>query len=236
MSNRSSLILAIGWVVGLGLLGLLAGNAALEYREMERTVTVKGLAEHEYPADIVIWPIPFQVVNDDLGQLYRDLDSSRQKVLNLLRASGIPSSEISLTVPQITDKYADGYGKPEDIVFRYSASQSVTVYSTNIERTIIAMGQLGSLGRDGVSITASNYDYYTQYLFSALSNVKPAMIEEATANAREVAQKFAEDSNSKLGKIKSARQGQFSISDRDSNNPHIKKIRVVNTVEYYLAD
>jgi hypothetical protein len=62
------------------------------------------------------------------------------------------------------------------------------------------------------------------------------MIEEATKNAREVANKFAIDSHSGLGKIKKASQGQFSINDRDKNNPHIKKVRVVSTVEYYLVD
>ena len=62
------------------------------------------------------------------------------------------------------------------------------------------------------------------------------MIEEATTKAREVAIKFAQDSGSRVGKIKRARQGQFSISDRDRNNPHIKRIRVVSTIEYYLSD
>jgi hypothetical protein len=62
------------------------------------------------------------------------------------------------------------------------------------------------------------------------------MVEAATMKAREVAEKFAVDSKSKLGKIKKARQGQFSISNRDKNNPHIKKVRVVSTVEYYLSD
>ena len=49
-------------------------------------------------------------------------------------------------------------------------------------------------------------------------------------------EKFAKDSDSKLGKIKKAYQGQFSIQDRDSNTPHIKKVRVVSTLEYYLSD
>jgi len=62
------------------------------------------------------------------------------------------------------------------------------------------------------------------------------MIEEATTQAREVAEKFAKDSKSRLGKIKRASQGQFSIGDRDRNNPHIKKVRVVSTIEYYLSD
>ena len=62
------------------------------------------------------------------------------------------------------------------------------------------------------------------------------MIEESTKEARAVAMKFATDSQSKLGKIKNASQGQFTINNRDFNNPHIKLIRVVSTVEYYLSD
>lgn len=236
MTDRSSLILAVGLVTGLALLGAIGGNAALDYRAMERTVEVKGLAEHEYPANVVIWPIPYQVASDEQEQLYRDLDISRQKVLSFLRASNIPDSDISVTVPQILDKYASDYGKPDDIAFRYSANQSVTVYSENVELVQSAMRQVDSLGKDGVPLTINDYEHSTQYLFSNLNEVKPAMIEEATANAREVAQKFAEDSESELGKIRSAYQGQFSISDRDSNNPHIKKVRVVTTVAYYLAD
>ena len=59
------------------------------------------------------------------------------------------------------------------------------------------------------------------------------MVEEATGNARAVAQKFADDSKSKLGGIRQAQQGQFSISS-DPNTPQLKKIRVVSTVDYFL--
>ena len=62
------------------------------------------------------------------------------------------------------------------------------------------------------------------------------MIEEATLNARASAQKFADDSQSKLGKIKTASQGQFVIENRDSETPHKKVVRVVSTVNYYLND
>jgi uncharacterized protein len=236
MSEKSSLIISIGLVIGLLLLGVTAGNAALDYRAMERTVVVKGLAEQEYPANVVIWPIPYQVVGNSLEQLYIDVDRNKNAVLEFLRASGIPNSEISITIVQVVDKFANDYGASENIKYRYTANQSVTVYSRNVDVVRSAMGRLDTLGREGVPLTGADYNYYTQYLFSDLNAVKPAMIEQATANARAVAQKFAEDSTSELGKIKSARQGQFSIADRDSNNPHIKNVRVVTTVEYYLAD
>ena len=100
----------------------------------------------------------------------------------------------------------------------------------------MVMGSLSELGKKGIAFIGSNYENEPEYIFSRLNEVKPEMIEEATKNAREVAEKFAADSKSKLGKIKNAIQGQFSIESRDKNNPHIKKIRVVSTVVYYLSD
>ena len=98
------------------------------------------------------------------------------------------------------------------------------------------MNKLSELGKKGIVFSGGQYQNRTEFIFSKLNSIKPEMIQEATTKAREVAQKFAEDSNSELGKIKRAYQGQFSIFPRDKNNPHIKKIRVVSTVEYYLSD
>lgn len=80
------------------------------------------------------------------------------------------------------------------------------------------------------------YENQIEYLYTKLNEIKPAMIEEATLSARASAQKFAEDSKSRLGKIKSASQGQFTIGNRDKNTPYIKSVRVVSTIEYYLDD
>jgi len=110
------------------------------------------------------------------------------------------------------------------------------VYSSNIEAVRMVMNKLSELGKQGIVFTGGGYQYQTEYIFTRLNEVKPEMIEEATRKAREVADKFANDSKSTLGKIKRASQGQFSISARDKNNPHIKRVRVVSTVEYYLSD
>ena len=84
------------------------------------------------------------------------------------------------------------------------------------------------------AISGGDYRYNVVYEFTGLNDVKPQMIEEATKNARAAAEKFAKDSDSSLGKIRNASQGQFSISDRDANTPYIKSIRVVTTGIYYL--
>ena len=74
----------------------------------------------------------------------------------------------------------------------------------------------------------------TQYLYTDLERVKPEMIAEATKDARRAAEQFAQDPGSKVGAIRTAQQGLFSIEDRDQFSPQLKKIRVVTTVDYYL--
>ncbi len=233
--NTSAFILGIFLFFGLSALGYLLANAAIKIKEYERTVVVKGLSEREYDADIVIWPIKFTLSGNNLENLYREIENNTLKTKSFLVKRGIPAEDISFASPQIIDKFAQQYSgdKPE---FRYTGFQTLTVYSKNIKAVRSVMGSLSELGKQGIIFTADDYNSRTEYIFNRLNEIKPVMIEEATKNAREVAEKFASDSKSKLGKIKRASQGQFSIRARDTNNPHIKKVRVVSTVEYYLSD
>ena len=148
----------------------------------------------------------------------------------------IDQSAFSISPPSVTDKSAQQYGSNQKPPFRYTALQTVTVYSDKIDLVRTAKNSLSELGKLGIVFTGGDYQSQTEYIFTRLNEIKPEMIQEATTQARQVAIKFAEDSQSKLGKIKKASQGQFSINPRDRNNPHIKKLRVVSTVEYYLSD
>jgi hypothetical protein len=236
IDKTSAFILGIFLFLGMTVLGFILGKAAITFKEYERTVTVKGLSEREYEADIVIWPIQFTEAKNDLGQLYQSIESSTSKIKTFLENSGLNTDEISYATPAITDKSAQQYGGSSVVEFRYTALQTVTVYTKNVDSVRKIMGSLSELGKEGIVFTGGDYQSQTEYVFTKLNEVKPEMIEEATRKAREVAQKFATDSQSKLGKIKKAYQGQFSIYPRDKNNPHIKKVRVVSTIEYYLSD
>ena len=108
--------------------------------------------------------------------------------------------------------------------------------STQVSKVNELMAKQSELMAKGIAIVAGDYNYQTLYEFTELNKIKPDMVADATKNARKAADKFAEDSQSKLGKIKSASQGQFSIEDRDQYTPYIKKVRVVSTIEYYLKD
>jgi len=235
-SNKiSAFILGNFIFLGLAAAGYLLSNAAIKVKEYERTVTAKGLSEREYPADIVIWPIQFTESGNDLALLYHSIETSNLKIKTFLKEKNIDSKAISFSSPNIIDKSAQQYGNAK-AEFRYTGQQTVTVYSKNVQTVRSVMKSLPELGKTGIAFTGNNYQGQTEYIFTRLNDVKPEMIGEATKKAREVAQKFATDSASKLGKIRRARQGQFSITARDKNSPHIKKVRVVSTVEYYLSD
>ncbi|MDH4261079.1 MAG: SIMPL domain-containing protein, partial [Gammaproteobacteria bacterium] len=217
-------------------LGWLLGNYAVRVKKFDRTVVVKGLSEREVPADIAIWPLTFQDASNDLNALFASLQKKNALITEFLVGHGIAKDAITVGAPGVTDRLAQSYGDTSNIAYRYTATSTVTVYTSDVEAVRKAMRDVIALGQKGVALSGEGYQGQMQFEFTGLSQLKPAMVEEATKNARAVAEKFAEDSGSRLGRIRSAQQGQFSIENRDSTTQHIKKVRVVSTVEYHLAD
>ncbi|MCK9564331.1 MAG: SIMPL domain-containing protein, partial [Bacteroidales bacterium] len=169
ISTASALILGIFILAGLSALGYLLGKAAIDFRQMERTVTVKGLAEREYPADIVIWPLQFTEASNDLGALYTRLDDNTGRIRAFLRERGVQAGEISVSPPAIVDKSAQPYSSGGNNEFRYTATQTVTVYSTQVDNVRGLLNELGELGREGIVFTGNDYQARTEYLFNRLN-------------------------------------------------------------------
>ena len=228
---KTTLLPSIAIVAGLALLGFFVSKGLTRIANQEQYVTVKGLAEREVSANKVVWPLPYKCVSNDMQKLYDEIEMNRDIILSFLKEGGITGDEIAISAPAVTDRLAQSY-VPDNIKFRYQAEAVITVISPQVEKVIELMGKQIELMKDGV-IISDEYSYQTQFEYTALNDIKPAMVEEATRNARAVAQKFAEDSDCKLGNIKQATQGQFSITS-DETTPQIKNIRVVTTVKYAL--
>lgn len=232
----SALILGCSLLFAMTALGSILGYSAIKHRNFERTVTVKGLSERDYPADVAIWTVEFTLASDSLPQLRADVLATTDSLRTYLLAEGIGAIDINATPPVVNDSYTNQYRSVDNDAPRYTASRSLTVYTRDVPLLINIANDFASDSSDtGVQISGS-WRAWSTYQFESLNEVKPDMVEEATRNARDVAEKFAADSGSSLGRIKQARQGQFSIRDRDISNPHIKKVRVVSTIEYYLTD
>jgi hypothetical protein len=239
--QRSSLASAavLGLCIGGGvaLAGIYHGLALKESRKPLRVVSVRGLAEREVEADLAVWPITFVEAGNDLAALNARLTEKRRIIAEFLAASGFGAADLSHATPSVSDQHAREYGegrsRPE---FRYLGKATVTLRSGDVRLVKKAMEQSGSLVGKGIVVLAEDWNSRTQYFFKGLNAVKPAMIEEATRNARAAAEKFAADSGSRLGKIKSASQGLFEITDLDQSTPERKQVRVVTSVEFFLAD
>ena len=227
-----SLILGIAIAVA----GISIGLGFYKGRAADRFVTVKGLAEREVKADLAIWPITFKVARNDLTELQAGIDSGRAAIKAFLIESGFTDDEVSYSAPSITDTEAQEYGARSESKFRYIAEATVTARTGRVEAVRRTMEESGRLIGKGVVLSAKSWENPTEFLFTGLNEIKPQMIEEATKDARRAAEKFAEDSGSQVGKIRSASQGYFSITDRDRNSPEVKQIRVVTTIDYYLVD
>lgn len=233
-SVTASVILAVGIAGGFALLGSNISSGIESFVNRDRTVTVKGLSERQVKADRVIWPVGFRELGDDLQDVYGRIEKRKDQVVAFLKEAGLTDAEIEVASPQVTDAQAEMYANQKSR-YRYSMTQTVTVSSDKVDLVRDLLVRQSDLIKAGVTLVG-DYSWRTSFQFTGLNTVKPAMIEEATKNARASAEKFAQDSGSSLGKIRRANQGQFSITDRDSNTPYIKSVRVVTTVEYFLKD
>jgi Uncharacterized protein conserved in bacteria len=221
-------------MIGLIVMGFFVMLGLGRVNQSPRTVNVKGLAEMNVDATKVIWPIQVKLVSNDMNTIYSKINESNEAVVKFLKDNGLTDEEISVNAPLVVDRAANMYDN--DWKQRYNAIAKIVVTSKKVALVRSLMSRQGELMKQGVAVTDQEYGTSIVYEYTELNSIKPQMIEEATRNARAAAEKFANDSNSKLGKIKTATQGQFSIENIDENTPFIKHVRVVTNVTYFLED
>ena len=234
-TNTVKLWVAVIIALGLASIGFFVRGGIIHFKDSERSVVVKGLCEREVAATRVIWPLMYKEVGNDISAIYDRLNKTNDKIVAFLTENGLEEEEISISPAKVIDMEAREY-QSSPVRYRYNVTQVIIVASSQVDKVRSLMNRQGDLLKEGIAIGATDYQYNTSFTFDGLNDIKPEMIQQATENARATAEKFAHDSQSRLGKIKRATQGQFSITDRDENTPYIKTVRVVTTIEYYLKD
>jgi hypothetical protein len=236
------LVAALLLALGIAAAGWLAGRGFQASRAGDRYVTVKGVSEREVRADLAFWPLRLIVADDDLGRAQARLRSQVELVTAFLARHQLDTTAIELQGFSVTDAYTNQYRQGATIGNRYVIRQVVMVRSADPDRVLGASQQVGELVSAGVVLSSG--DEYgpggPSFIFTRLSDLKPPMIAEATARARESAEQFARDSHSELAGIRRASQGVFEILPRDQapgieeRNQIVKTVRVVSTIEYQL--
>lgn len=219
------------------LAGYFVGNMHKTGKKYDRYVQVKGLSQREVKADLAVWPINITLAGNDLKFLRREIEAQNEEVYNFFLDQGFDKSDLTKGSTTISDAQANIYNpNAQNSQFRYLAKSEFTVRTSELQRLQSALSESLELISEGIILGSKNDWRPIEYIFTGLNELKPSMIEEATKNAREVAEKFARDSDSRVGKIRVARQGLFTINDRDQNTPEIKLVRVVSTIDYQLED
>lgn len=222
-------IWALICVVVLGCFMLLSIRTLKSY---DHTISVRGLCEREVMADRAIYPIVYKETGNDLTTLYTTINEKNKQIVEFLKTNGFTDDEITIGAPELTDNFSNSYS--ENAHSRYVLSSTITVYTSKVQQVVDVQTKQVDLLAQGVAIGSNSWEHNVEFEFEGLNTIKPEMIEEANKNARTAAEQFAKDSDSQLGKITSAEQGLFSIEPRDSQNPQIKRIRVITYVTYNL--
>ncbi|MGB4057104.1 MAG: SIMPL domain-containing protein [Alphaproteobacteria bacterium] len=243
-SHVSMLLAAVILALGLGGAGYMARQGLKEFRSADNFVNVKGLATRDVEADLVIWPIKHAATGNELPETQKSVEDNTQKTIAFLKSQGLSDSDIVQRRLEVTDLLAQSYRPENAQESRFIVAETVVVRTHNIDAVDKAAQNIGELLKLGVSVQRGDANNGAagnpEYIYTKLNEIKPAMIADATKNAREAAVQFASDSGTHVGKIKDAYQGVFEILPRDSNNSYqerqerFKTVRVVSTIRFYL--
>jgi hypothetical protein len=243
--SRAVLLGAVAiFAIGLTTSGYALGDGLRRSKMAEhRSVTVRGVSERDVTADLATWPVSFSHQGTDLASVQQSVDQQAKAVRGFFLRAGfkpqeITDEDVSLSREQPTDRDGKPIG-PQKL----TVSRSIQLRTNDIAKVRAAYARQAELLRDGVELVGSGSN--VTFTYTGLNKLKPEMIAEATLNARDSAEQFARDSGVRVGRIKTASQGYFSVGARDGvdcedcsssgGSTPFQKVRVVTTIDYDLG-
>lgn len=223
----AAILLAIGLIAG----GYLMGNGLVRARHADRAVTMRGLAERDVTADLATWTLAYSATGGDVVSVQQQTDRATGIILAMLAKAGFSRDEINVAGVNVSQYQRNDGG------LNVTSRQRLQLRTTKVMAARRAFADQAALVRQGVALEDGSGIAYS---FTKLNEIKPAMIAEATKDARKAAEQFAKDSGTSVGAIRQATQGYFSIGARDGENggsgseSPFQKVRVVTTIDFYL--
>ncbi len=236
-------IAGLGLLLGLALVASawIVSDAFVTAKRQGQDLEVKGFAEKRILSDRADWSGTVTARGDTLERAYTDLERARQVVSALLEREGVPSDEVD-RFPATTEVIfaRDGRGNFTNRIEGYALRQELRVRSGDIDRVARVARAAADLAQEGLEVFSARPEFF----YTKLDELKITMLAEATADARRRAEVLATESGSRVGPLRSARQGVFQItpawstevSDYGHNDTSSreKSIKAVVTIRYAI--
>ena len=247
MKDRNLILLSFALIIGLTLASIILGRAIERFRSADRYISVKGFSEHEVKSDFAVWTIKTRIANNDLSEGSKSIENAKNQVIDFLLRNGIDQNEIIQKDLIVNDKKAQEYSNNIGDSYRFIIDKIIQVRSNDVDNIEKVSRMTDDLLKAGVVISTNDFQGSVKYIYTKLNEIKPSMLTEATKNAENAAKQFAMESNTKLGKLKKASQGLFTILDRDQSlsgqnegyyattgSDMYKRVRVVVNIDYSI--
>jgi len=235
--GRYNLVLSAVLIsVGISAAGYFVGRTLYNAKVGINIAEVKGLAERRVEADRAYWKIQYSVSgpgSTQVSKLYEKSETDQAQIVQLLIDSGFDESEIT---PGVINYHKGEFrdNNQKLIEEKHVLSGSIDVETNKVRLVAGVRAKLNKLIAQGLDIQNNAPAYY----FTKLNAIKPEMVKEATTNARIAATEFAADAGVKVGGIRDAQQGGFSIRDVGEEYGDTKSlekdVRLVTTITFYL--
>lgn len=216
--NKNSITVAIaaaGFILGLAFLG----NAIKNRNKSENTISVTGLGSKKFISDLITWNGNFSRNSYELKEAYDALANDKKVIENYLISKGIPKNEIVFSAVDIQKQYNyvnNGNGGSSQVFGGYQLSQSVSIDSKDVVKIENLSRNITEIINLGIEFTSSPPHYF----YSKLGDIKQQMIADATKDARQRAEKIAENAGSSLGSLKKATMGVTQITAPNSTEEY----------------
>lgn len=225
MNSRSSIFFPIIWALALIITAAILARGIKNRNSNEDTISVVGLGTKDFISDEIFWKGSFSRKSMDAKESYNSLLQDKETVRQFFISKGFKETEFSFEGAEVDKVYRtqtitseNGYQtRTEEIFDGYNATQNVTFSARKnpelMKKIENVSQQMAELINSGIEFNAEAI----QYTYTNLPSLKHDLIENATKDARERAEKIVETGKGDLGKMKSASLGVFQISGKGSN-------------------
>jgi len=224
-----TIISAIFISLGMIIAGYFVADGIKSGQQFNRYVAVKGMAERIEKANNAVWSLSYTAHANDIKALYRNIKNSQETIKDFLLKAGFKADDINIGSISINTNSS----KEESKEALYAAYGNITLTSDDVDSIKKLSQKTDIIIEKGVLLSGGDI----KYRFTALNEIKPAMLTQATGSAKIAANRFAENVGASLGSIRQAFQGIFSIKNADDSYGEqniMKKVRVVVSVQYFI--